>query len=207
MVQYKDNSKARSDYKLNDGTYLVANNAAGADSVNAPMYVGQRNGVGYDIYRSYLLFNTNGGPTVVNARLLLFSNNDLSDVDFDVVVLNGMPNHPQDPVVLADYDRSLYAGNGGSISTVGWNAAGYNILNLNAAGKSWINLSGWTKFCLRSSLDISQSPPAANEYVHVGQATQAGQEPILELNYGMGTKQPAFRKPFSQKAFAQKVFG
>ena len=159
-----------------DAVYLTAHDQAVADDVIGQLQIGQDliGGPLSYVIRGVVLFDTSAIPddaTITSAVLHLVGTADNSAVDFDVVIRNGMPARPSDPLVVADFDYTFYTGDGGSINTVAWNAAGDNPITLNADGLSWINLTGTTKFALVSSRDISATPPAGQEHVtatHVG---------------------------------------
>jgi len=118
----------------------------------------------YLYYRSFLFFDTSvidDAETINEAKIRLYLQIDNSDVDFDVIVQSGMPDYPGDPIVADDYDRARYSGDGGSWNTSNWDSElGYADIVLNATGRSWINKTGVTKFCLRSSRDIDEIDPA-----------------------------------------------
>jgi len=61
---------------------------------------------------------------------------------------------------------------------------GYNDIYLNSDGKSWLNRTGLTKLCLRSSRDINGNAPTGNEYVTVYTTEQGdGYQPKLVITY------------------------
>jgi len=66
---------------------------------------------------------------------------------------------------------------------------GYNDIYLNSDGKSWLNRTGLTKLCLRSSRDINGNTPTQSEYVTV-YATEQGDEfqPRLVIIYSNQSK-------------------
>jgi hypothetical protein len=99
---------------------------------------------------------------------------DISDTDFDIVIQNGMPVYPHSPADADDYDKTNYAGNYGSVSTVGMCApGGWVIIELNAAGIALLNKTGYNKFMLRSSRDIAGTAPGvgAAEYIRFNVGT------------------------------------
>ena len=139
------------------------------------------------VSRAYVFFDTStlpDGAVISAAKLGLYGASDLSATDFNITVQNGQPTYPHDPVQKADYDKSKYSGDGGTFGTAGFSTAGYNELTLNADGRNWINKAGVTKFCLRSSRDISGTAPAGNEYVGIYSYEKgAGYRPYLEVTY------------------------
>ena len=75
----------------------------------------------YDIYRSFVLFNTSSLPTnayLDNATLSLYKKDDYSTTDFTITIQNGQPTYPHNPLQTGDYAKSHYSGNGGGLSTI-----------------------------------------------------------------------------------------
>ena len=137
-------------------------------------YIGQRTGLGSRIDRGFVFFNTSSIPSnmaITSATLSLYKNGDYSTTDFDITIQNGQPTYPHDPLVSGDYDKDHYSGNGGSLNTSGF-TNGHN--NISLTNYSWINESGWTNLCLRSSRDINGIAPSGNEYVSVRSSDYMG---------------------------------
>ena len=104
--------------------------------------------------------------------------------DFDMTIQNGMPTYPHDAFVNTDYNYTYYSGAGGNLSTAGFSTAGYNAITLSAAGLTWINTTGTTKLCLRSSRDISSTAPTGAEDVTFYAYEQGvGYWPKLDVTY------------------------
>lgn len=142
----------------------------------------------YQTWRGYVFFDTSpipDGATIVRTDLMLYGSSDNATTDFNVQIQSGMPGSPNDPLQVGDYDQTNYAGDGGSITTIGWNLAGYNTIAFNATGMGWINDTGTTKLCLRSSRDIGNNSPAGNEYIGMYASEEAGvnKDPRLEVTY------------------------
>ena len=140
----------------------------------------------YYIYRGFLFFNTSSLPSnayIDNATLSLYKASDLSTTDFQITIQNGQPTYPHIPMQTADYNKNHYAGNGGALNTSGF-VNGFNTIYLNSNGKSWLNRTGLTKLCLRSSRDINGNTPTGNEYVTVYANEQGGNyQPKLVITY------------------------
>ena len=157
---------------------------------NTYFNIGQRKASGvpgtYYVYRGFLYFNT--GPLQMSAvidtvTLSLYKYSDSSTTDFLVTVQNGQPTYPDDPLKATDYDKSHYSGNGGQFNTNSF-TTGYNNITLNSTGLGWINQSGWTRLCLRSSRDISGTTPTGSEYIGVYSSEQgSGYQPKLVITY------------------------
>jgi len=141
----------------------------------------------YIIARSYVFFDTSAIPDdaiITAATLSLHGARDSSDYDFDIVIQSGMPTYPHDPPVDTDYYYVHYSGDGGRFNTSGFSTTGYNDIVLNETGRSWINKTGITKFCLRSSRDINSTIPSGHEYVEVcASEGGSGYQPKLTVTY------------------------
>jgi len=160
-------------YYASAANYSIAYNSSTA-SVSAGSWcldLGQQYSGGvYGIHRPFFYFDTSGIPsdaTITSAILGLYGEADWSSTDFYITIQNGMPTYPHDPFVDGDYNRLHYSGNGGWTYTNAFTLAGYNTIDLNAEGKSWINKGGWTKFCVRSDREIAGTVPTTNEQVSI----------------------------------------
>lgn len=125
-------------------------------------------GSNYNIGRAPLYFDTstlNDNVTITSAVLQLYIFENHSTTDFNMQIQTGGGTYPSIPPVETDYNQALYSGNGGSLSTSGITSLAYNSITLNSTGISWISLSSYTKFELRSSRDISATAPTQDEYV------------------------------------------
>lgn len=119
----------------------------------------------YGIFRLALVFNTTTiveGTQIGAASLFLGGHTDLSEDDFNIVVQSGMPTYPHVPVVVGDYNKAHYDGNGGYIHTSDFEEAAYNEIELNAVARGWINEDGLTKFVLRNDFEIEGAAPTLN---------------------------------------------
>jgi PKD repeat protein len=180
-------------YHSNTNYNTVWGSARGTvDNTGTSIFIGQRKQPGmptstYYIYRGFLFFDTSQIPSnaiIDTATLGLYKASDYSSTDFDITVQNGQPTYPARPMKDIDYDKSHYSGNGGTFGTSGF-TSGYNNLVLNSDGRSWINRTGWTKLCLRSSRDISGTTPTGNEYVTIdsNEFLGVGCQPRLVIAY------------------------
>ncbi|MFH1101064.1 MAG: DUF2341 domain-containing protein [Methanobacteriota archaeon] len=163
------------------------------------IYIGQKYlalSGNYYIHKGYVFFDTSAIPDnaiITSATLSLYGYQDFSSYkDFDITIQSGQPTYPNDPLETSDFDYTKYSGDGGSLNTTSFITTGYNTIPLNSDGFSWINPTGTTKLCLRSSRDINQqgapggSPIDQNEYVVVyAQEKGAGYKPKLIINYTM----------------------
>ena len=151
------------------------------------IYAGQYKypGTYYEIYRGFIFFDTSELPddcTIISATLSLCTAADGAYTDFDIVIQNGQPDYPHDPLMPDDYDKTHYTGNGGSFNTVDLAiVGGYNAIPLNSDGLDWIVKTGTTKLCLRSSRDIDSIVPTGLERVEFYASESPEFAPELEV--------------------------
>lgn len=186
--------------KKADASYLVARNSSSGtiEDTTERFRVGDYySGSAYTIYRAYLFFNTSSIPAdavIKSAALSLYGKSKLiGDSDFDIVVQHGDDTHPHDPLTIYDYNKAYYEGNDGSINTSDFITDGYNDIVLNSDGRSWIKKGAGakTKWCLRSSKDISATPPIAYNYVNIWSAEKGNYyQPKLVVEYYVGATRP-----------------
>jgi parallel beta-helix repeat protein len=156
------------------------------DSSSTYLSIGQKfSSSFYYIYRGFVLFNTASLPWnayLEGAILSLYKKDDFSTTDFNLIIQNGQPTYPHNPLQTPDYNKMLYSGNGGSLSTANF-VNGRN--NITLTNLNWVNRTGITKLCLRSSRDISGTTPTGNEYVNVysANAPTTGYVPKLIITY------------------------
>jgi len=133
--------------------------------------IGQANFPPYAIFRGYLFFDTSLIPlnaSVINGELQIFVTIFEVDTNFNIIVRDGQPIYPHNPVIASDYDYLKYHNNGGQINSSVISPFEYNTLVLNSNGCNWVNKSGYTKLCLISSADIAGIPPAIDEVNYIG---------------------------------------
>lgn len=151
----------------NEPNYTTAHNAAEgsvSDAVTQFAIMQAKGATNYIIRRAFLFFDTSSLPDaalIIDATLsiyvLIASGNP--DLDFDVVIRNGQPTYPHDPLVIGDYYYDNYSGDGGSFNTSEITGTGYQPITLNSTGRGWINKTGATKLALISRRDIDYEVP------------------------------------------------
>jgi len=163
---------------------------------------GQAKSAHYQIDRAFLFFDTSSIPDnipIISASLSIYGDIDYSQTDFYLVVQNGQPTYPHDPMVSGDYDKDHYSGSGGTFHTSNFNENAYNTITLNSDGKSWINKQGYTKLCLRSKRDIDGNTPSQLEFVTFCDSEEgSGYQPKLTVEYNNAPNKPS--KPQGQTA-------
>ena len=140
-------------------------------------------GTTYNVYRGFFMFDTSAlvGKTPTAAYLNLNVGGDSSDTDFTLTLMTGGATYPHNPAVAGDYALSNYSSSGGTLSTSGL-TVGYNKINLNATGLTWLNLTGVTKLAVISSRDIAATTPTGNEYIAVYSRATTGYVPQLVVS-------------------------
>jgi len=98
-----------------DSSYTTANDASSGETIDndsIEMKIGQRYQSGiYDIWRSYLFFDTHSIPDNANLKnitLSLYGKTDSSNQDFYIVIHNGQSTYPHSPLELGDYHKNKY---------------------------------------------------------------------------------------------------
>jgi len=116
----------------------------------------------YLIQRAFVYFNTNSipsGATITSATLKLFCFAKVTYNEYDVVIQNGQPTFPHEPMEPGDYSKDYYLENGGSKHSSEFSTTGFNEISLNSTGLGWISKEGVTKLCMRTSRDIDGDSP------------------------------------------------
>jgi hypothetical protein len=154
-------------------------------------YVGQLFGAGtYDIFRSYLMFNTSIIPddaVIDSGYLSLIIWDDYSDTDFNVTIQVVKPNYFHEPLQIGDYWEFPYADDAGNLNTTGYTDEDFFNITLNATGldtSNSINRTGMTKWGIRSAQDIAASAPTGNEFIiFYGYGIPSTKYPKLIINF------------------------
>jgi hypothetical protein len=128
----------------------------------------------YTIDRGFLFFNTSSIHDNASINSVIVSlygkSKQITSQNFSLIIQNGQPTNPHSPLQTTDYYQGNYSGDGGSINTSDFITTGYNTITMNAQGRSWVNFTGTTKLCLRSSRDINHTAPTKaepNEYLEI----------------------------------------
>lgn len=141
----------------------------------------------YSTYRSVLFFDTSILPTsasISSAYILLYGKTDTSTTDFNICLVEGGDIHS--PMETGDFSilLSKTTSLNNAFSTASFSTSAYNTLTLTAAGRSAIQRDGITKFGIRSSLDISATPCASQEYVDI-YSSESSYQPKLVITYSV----------------------
>lgn len=173
--------------------YAEARDATTADS----------EGTGYDylpvgwhidtngLYRSYLYFDTSSLPdnatiTAATLSLYLYYEDSIPEGHQIILQLGDPTTYPHDPLALGDFDRTQYKSGGADNITVYSGQTGWMTFTLNSTGYGWINLAGYTNFCLRSEFDVSPSLPQYGMYCWFYSSDKGtGYQPKLDITYGL----------------------
>jgi hypothetical protein len=177
------------------GAYATIWAAANAGSLDSTyFYAYQARGYGGNecvVFRPALIFPTGdmipSGATITSAKLWFYPGSaTLTGLGaFDLVIQNGQPTYPHDPVVSGDYNKANYSGDGGSISSAAIVVGAWNCITLNAAGLSWINAGAGnvTKLVCRTSHDIAGVGPTSDYTVEKASMNKTGQPIHLEVEW------------------------
>ncbi|MEA3486996.1 MAG: putative Ig domain-containing protein [Thermodesulfobacteriota bacterium] len=178
-------------------SYADIQSADSANEVSNPdhtttLIIGQDRAVSgeYYVYRASIPFDTSNLPddcTITGARLYLYGYDaDYSDTDFNLEIVQSGQTSPAS-LSLSDYG-CFGTSSGGSFHSSGWQGDnGAVIISLNAAGLNWINKTGLTALGLRSSRDISQSPPQGHEFINIWSSESGSPyKPFLIVDYSTG---------------------
>jgi len=160
--------------------------------ISGPLSPGQFLAAGdYCIIRDFLVFNTSSLPDdaiIDSAHVQMVVFKDYSDTDFNVTLQNTKPPVPHDPLVAGDYFKAAFSGSGyseGFTNTSGCAEGGYFNITLNASGINGINLTGYTRWVMRSNQDILASAPSGDEWIqfYAPSGTTPWRGPHLIINY------------------------
>jgi len=116
----------------------------------------------WNVYRGFFYWDTSTIPaeaTIVSAEVQLYIRLNWTYRTFNIIIQNGQPSYPANPINSFSYYKNLYSGDGGSIGSGSISTDDWNTIPLNDDGKSWINIGGETKFCFRVSRDIDNDSP------------------------------------------------
>ena len=144
----------------------------------------------YWVNRGYLSFDTSSippGATITDVELSLKADNDYSDDDFDVEIWKFNWSEPLGNSMEANYDAAgavkddaIWRNTSGMSTDVYYDSSSLDT--------SWINLTGDTKYQLRSEYDVNDSSPTGSEYIDVYSAdSSAGNQPVLRVTYTANT--------------------
>ncbi|MDD5263510.1 MAG: hypothetical protein PHU43_01580 [Candidatus Bipolaricaulis sp.] len=144
-----------------------------------------------NLHRPFIYFDTTDVPgaasiTTATVRLYLEPGLDIPATGHDVVLFNGQPAYPSDPLAVGDFNRTLYASGGADNITIWGGMSGLQTFTFNATGReTWITKGGITKLCLRSEFDVSPTIPNAGMLLRFYSAEKGGAyRPVLTLTYG-----------------------
>lgn len=144
----------------------------------------------YLILRSFVYFDTSSIPEdaiISNVILsLCFIHDPNISTDFDIVIQNGQPVYPHEPLEDNDFYYLYYSGNGGSVNTNGLSFDKYTNISLNNSGISWIQKGpgAKTKLALISSRDINKIAPSGDESIPFWTSERgSGHRPKLVVHY------------------------
>ena len=167
------NSASKKMYRYG-AVYATQHNAAEAQYLSQYLQIVQFvNGGDYGIGRVAVLFDTSSIPAdaIISSAVMQIRpvTSGVVDKVWDLVIRNGQPTYPHNPVVVGDYLYSNYAGDGGSIDVNTITDDSWNSITMNETGRGWIQTGegAITKLVLINSKDISSTAPTALESVNL----------------------------------------
>lgn len=140
----------------------------------------------YQVERGFLYFDTSSlyGYAVTAATLNVYVYGKGDTNGESIQVQSGMATYPHDPLVVGDFNLANYAGDGGSKDITTFTVGAYNSIALNATGYGWINTSGTTKYCLRTTGDINNVAPTGQNYISFYSSEYGtSYQPYLSVTY------------------------
>ena len=169
-----------------DSSYSTAHDTASTYSSDGNLlYFGQDIYSGnYYIFRTFLKFDTSSIPSsasITDAKLKLYGYNDLSTTDFYVRLQKWTGDTPIDTGDYNQFDGINY--DAGNFSTSSFTEDAYNIIYI--SNYNLVTKGGYTKICIRSDRDISETIPTNSEYVYVTSYDygDANKYPLLNVTY------------------------
>ena len=140
----------------------------------------------YQVDRGFLYFDTTFllGYVVTAATLYVYTYGK-SDADGESIqIQSGMPTYPHSTLVAGDYDLTYYAGDGGNETIANFTNGSYTDITLTPAGVGWINTTGVTKLCLRTTGDINNAAPTGQNFIsYYTNEWGEGYQPYLLITY------------------------
>ena len=178
-------------------TYEWAHDKSWADYISTSHeehLIGQYHNGDHRVYRAFEYFDTSSLPDDAEIHSAALSIYGLDSAHlgctWSIVIQNGQPLFPHDPLIDDDFGEEHYSGNGGE-RDARLGTTSYNDIALNGAGLSWINRTGTTKLCLRSSRDISRSYPCSTHeqltYWSADETQPDERRPRLTITYTANT--------------------
>ncbi len=150
----------------------VFNTAWTKTTGGANPYIGMSKSTSYFVQRGLIVFDSSSipaGATITSAEVWLWAVSKTETAGaYDLVVQNGQPTYPHNPIVSGDFNKANYSGDGGSLASSGITVDAWVKIPLNATGLTWIQKEGTTKLCIRTSLDIAGTAPASGKSSTVG---------------------------------------
>jgi hypothetical protein len=151
------------------------------------------------VTRGGLLFDTSSLPdtaivSAANVQLYVISKwtDMMASSDINLQCANAH-NKPSDPIVVADFDYTIYPNVCSSVAMSGMSTNAYNTWTLNAAGLAAVSLTSLTRFLVQEEIyDIADNLPdfGAGAYKYQGISYynyEAGSSyfPILNITYSI----------------------
>ena len=143
----------------------------------------------YAIYRVFLLFNTASLPdnSTITATTLSIYVSSKTTTNSDTIELVTSTPASNTGLIVGDFDQISTVQQASGISISSLTASAYNAFTLNATGKGNVNLTGVTKFAIRTGQDRSNTAPGTEGSDNVGASSAdvsgTSQDPKLDVTY------------------------
>lgn len=183
----------------NDTTFAEAHDATNYESTDSAGYLFARCNSGcttFDITRILTFFDTSSlgcGASISDATASFWSGEKGANTDGYTVTVY-LSTHTSNTTTTTSDGSYSSVGTTAQSNTAtainSWTTLSYNAFPLNATGIANIQVTGVTKFALRTSGDVDNSAPtAANGYLNIRTAEDAGtdQDPKLVVTYTAGS--------------------
>jgi hypothetical protein len=158
----------------------TGNQGITVDTTAGDILVGQQVASSYDVWQSFLAFDTSTIPasaTVTAVTLSLWVDVDLSTQDF---TLNVEAFDFGATIASADW-RTTQGTVIGSVATAGISTSAYTVISLTTGS---VQLAGTTRLCLQSSRCHGNAPTGAEYLVLFSvEATGTANDPVLTVTY------------------------
>lgn len=144
----------------------------------------------YLVDRAVLYFDTSAleGYTITAATLNLYGQSKTNDDTDSIQIQTGGATYPHNPPIEGDYLYSLYSDDGGHATIASLSTGAYNEIDLTATGYGWIDKTGISKFCLRTTKDIAGTTPTGlNTFSFYTYEMGTGYRPKLVVTHTAGT--------------------
>lgn len=155
----------------------------------------------YGVYRVFLMFDTSiiGAGTITAASINVTSNGTEAHANSESLdVYNTTATSLANPTTSGVFSSCATTEFATSEALTAFNVdGGLHTFALNASGLADINGSGITGMCVRTTGDVANSAPSANNWAYLYMSEQAGtdKDPYLSVTYTAAATPSVYRQP------------